>query len=113
MHVTTGGGGGGGATATNVAVTERAAVIVTVHVLVPVQAPLQPAKLEPALGAAVSVTVVPAKLSEQSAPQLIPGGELVTVPAPVPVFVTVSGKNWSTSKAPMSQALPCGRTNPR
>ena len=42
-----------------VAVTERAAVMDTVQVLVPVHAPLQPAKLEPLAGTAVSVTEAP------------------------------------------------------
>jgi hypothetical protein len=43
----------------NVAVTARAAVIDTVQVLVPEQAPPQPAKLAPLPAAAVSVTEVP------------------------------------------------------
>lgn len=44
----------------NVAVTEVAEVIVTVHVPVPLQPPpLQPAKVESAAGDAVSVIVVP------------------------------------------------------
>jgi hypothetical protein len=52
-------------------------------VLVPLQAPLQPLKLEPAIGVAVKVTWVPlTKLALQVAPQLIPEGELVTVPLP-------------------------------
>jgi len=42
----------------NVAVAERACVIDTVHVPVPEQAPLQPAKLAPLPAAAVSVTEV-------------------------------------------------------
>ncbi len=42
-----------------VAVTVGAALIVTVQVPVPVQAPLQPVKVEPAAGAAVRVTTVP------------------------------------------------------
>ena len=43
-----------------VAVTERAADIDTAQVMaVPVHAPLQPAKVEPAAGVAVNVTVVP------------------------------------------------------
>ncbi len=46
-------------------------------------------ELEPAW--AVSVTEVPlAKEAEQVEPQLIPAGELVTVPDPVPLFCTVS-----------------------
>jgi hypothetical protein len=44
-----------------VAVTERAALIVKVHVPVPEQAPDQPAKLERAEAAAVSVTAVPGR----------------------------------------------------
>jgi len=75
----------------NVAVTARAALIVTVQVDVPVHAPLQPAKLEPLAGPAVNVTDVPlAKLALQVAPQLIPVGADETVPVPVPAGVTVS-----------------------
>src|SRR5207247_1969528 len=48
---------------------------------------------EPATGLAVSVTAVPlVKLAEQVAPQVIPAGELVTVPLPVPALLTVSAK---------------------
>lgn len=75
----------------NVAVTARAAVMDTVQVLVPVQAPLQPAKVEPLVAAAVSVTDAPlAKLALQVLPQLIPPVFEVTVPAPEPAFATVS-----------------------
>ena len=77
--------------ALKVAVTVVAALIVTVHVLaVPVHPPpLHPANVDPAAVPAVSTTDVPlAKGSEQSAPQLIPVGALVTVPVPVPAFVT-------------------------
>src|SRR2546427_6989810 len=78
----------------NVAVTVVAAESVTVQVPVPEQPPpLQPVKVEPAAGVAVSVTAVPLeKLAEQVAPQLIPAGELVTVPLPVPALLTVSAK---------------------
>ena len=77
-----------------VAVTVVAALKVTVQVPVPVHPPpLQPLKVEPAAGAAVSVTAVPlAKLAEQVTPQVMPVGALVTVPAPVPAFETVSAK---------------------
>ncbi len=52
--------------------------------------PDQPVKVEPAVGFAVSVTAVPcANWALQVAPQLIPAGELVTVPAPVPALLTV------------------------
>src|SRR5438552_4662390 len=75
-----------------VAVTVVAAETVTTHVPVP-EHPLQPVKVEPAAGVAVSVTAVPLeKLAEQVAPQLIPAGELVTVPLPVPALLTVSAK---------------------
>ncbi len=76
--------------ALNVAVTDRAAVIDTVQVPVPVQAPLQPAKLEPLAAEAVRVTEVPlAKLALQVLPQLMPAGVELTVPVPVPALATV------------------------
>ena len=69
-----------------VAETEVAAPRVTVHVRV---APEQPPPLQPVnvalflLGAAASVTAVPLRYaSEQSEPQVIPAGVLVTVPGP-------------------------------
>lgn len=75
-----------------VAVTLLAEFIVTTQVPVPLQPePLQPVNVDPAEAAAVSVTTVP-ELNDapQVAPQLIPAGEDVTVPAPVPVFETDS-----------------------
>ncbi len=55
---------------------------------VPVQPPpLQPVKVEPAAGVAVSVTTVPVgNAVEQVAPQVMPAGALVTVPLPVPAL---------------------------
>src|SRR5881628_498365 len=84
-----------------VAVTVVAAESVTTHDPVPEHPPpLQPVKVEPAAGAAVSVTAVPlVKLAEQVAPQVIPAGELVTMPLPVPAGVTVRVKVWSAKVA--------------
>src|SRR5439155_10840692 len=84
-----------------VAVTVVAAEIVTVQAPGPEQPPpLQPLKVEPAAGAAVSVTAVPfVKLAAQVAPQVIPPGELVTVPLPVPAGVTVRAKVWGVKVA--------------
>jgi len=85
----------------NVAVTEAAAFIVTVQVPVPAQPPpLQPEKVEPLAGVAVRVTTVPVvKACEHVEPQEIPAGELVTVPLPVPDFVTLSVKDDCTKLA--------------
>ena len=72
----------------NVAVTVVFAFMVSVQVPVPVQAPLQPWKVEPDAGDAVSVTDVPeVDVWEQVDPQFTDPPE--TVPVPVPVFVTV------------------------
>ena len=67
-----------------------AASIVTTQVM-PVHAPLQPTKLEPGSGITPSVTLLPAaKLAMHVAPQLIPAGELVTVPEEAPPRLTLS-----------------------
>jgi hypothetical protein len=91
------------------AVTLRAAVMASVQVVaVPVQAPLQPVKAEPAVGVAVSVTLVPLlKLAEQleaEAPaavgvaQLKPVGFDATVPAPaVMPRLEVTVRVWGAS----------------
>jgi hypothetical protein len=64
---------------------------VIVHVPVPLQAPDHPAKIEPVAGAAASVTFAPLlNIALQDWPQLMPAGELVTVPAPVPPVCTES-----------------------
>jgi hypothetical protein len=75
----------------NVAVQLLAAVIVTVVGLVlPLQSPFQPVKVEPVAGVAVRVTVVPAaNAALQVAPHVIPAALLVTVPVPVPALDTV------------------------
>src|SRR5438477_5988569 len=66
--------------------------MVKVHVLVELaHPPVNPLKLEPEAGVAVSVTAVPlGKEAEQVAPQSMPAGFEVTVPDPVPDFVTVA-----------------------
>jgi hypothetical protein len=67
------------------------AVKVTTHVDVPLQAPDHPVNVEPAAGAAVSVTTVPLlNPALHVVPQLIPDGLLVTIPVPVPAKVTAS-----------------------
>lgn len=63
--------------------------MVTAHEPVPEQAPLQPPKTWPEFGVAVRLIEEPdAEDIEQVAPQLMPAGELVTVPVPVPPSVT-------------------------
>src|SRR4051812_40157372 len=80
-----------GGTVVNVAVTLWSALIVTTHAPVPLQSPLQPVKVEPEAGVAVSVTLAgDVYEAEQVPPQLIAAGALVTLPDPAPAFVTVS-----------------------
>jgi phage tail protein X len=68
----------------NVAVTLCAPFIVTTQLPTPLQAPPQPLKPQPFAGVAVSVTcVAEAKFALHVDGQLIPAGELVTVPLPV------------------------------
>src|SRR5437773_5218896 len=84
-----------------VAVTEVAAFTVTMQVPVPEQPPpLQPVKVELASGVAVKVTAVPlANGAEHVAPQAIPAGLLVTVPAPAPALVSVRVKDCTANVA--------------
>src|SRR5215467_14164866 len=78
---------------TNVALRAWTEVIETVQAPVPVQAPFQPEKVEPVAGVAVKVTAVPlVKDARQVVPQEMPAGALITVPLPVPDFVTVNAK---------------------
>src|SRR5262245_14889602 len=85
----------------NVAVTDVAALIVTVHIPVPAQPPpFQPVKSEPAAGVAVNVTVVPfVNPKAHVAPHVIPAGALATGPDPGPLLLTVSGNDWGAKVA--------------
>jgi len=75
--------------AEKVAVTESAALRVTLQVASPVHAPLQPEKAPLDPGVSVSVTsLFCGKVAEHVVGQLIPAGLLVTVPVPVPATVT-------------------------
>jgi hypothetical protein len=86
-----------------VAVTGTAEVpIVKLQVPVPEQpAPVQPANTDAEDdGVAVRVIrVLVLKLAEQVAPQLIPAGELLTDPDPVPARVTFTGKEAGMKSA--------------
>jgi hypothetical protein len=74
----------------NAADTLSAALIVTEQLPVPVQAPLQPIKLMPWAGVAVSVTSAPLlKLALHVEGQLMPEGLLVTDPLPVKLIASV------------------------
>lgn len=75
----------------NEAVTVLSESIVAVQDPVPEHPPpLQPAKIESVPAEAVRETVVPSVyVAAQPVPQLIPDGELVTVPLPVPAFATI------------------------
>lgn len=73
------------------AVTFLASSMVTVQVPVPLQAPVHPAKEDPASGVAVKETTWPLEYEfVQPVPQLIPAGVLTIVPFPVPVLLTVN-----------------------
>jgi len=75
------------------AVTARAWSSTTVQVPEPLQAPLHPAKTEPAPAVAVKVTDVPdANVTAQTVLHVSPAGALVTVPVPPPETVAVSAK---------------------
>jgi hypothetical protein len=74
----------------NVAETLCDEFIVRVQVPVPLHAPLQPVKAQPAAGVAVSVTCVPTwKFALHVLGQLIAPGELATIP--LPISLTDSG----------------------
>ena len=68
-------------------------VTVTAGVVAAQPVPAQAAKTEPNAGAAVNVTAVPLlKVPEQVVEQLIPAGELVMAPLPVPALITAKVK---------------------
>ncbi len=75
-----------------VAVTLSAAFItIEQDVFVPLHAPPHPENAEPGAGVAVSVTdVPPGKDALQADPQLMPLGDEVTVPLPLPDLLTAS-----------------------
>jgi hypothetical protein len=80
-------------TGTKFAVTELAAVTVTLQAAAPVQAPDQPVKVLLVPGVSLRVTrVFCAKLAEHAVGQLIPAGVLVMLPVPVPAIVTATLK---------------------
>jgi hypothetical protein len=95
----------GGLNIEKLAVIAVAALTVTWQVPVPAHGPpLQPSNTEPGAGLAVSVTVVPElKLATQVAPQLMPAGEEVTVPVPLPARLTVR-LNAPTAKVAVTLA---------
>ena len=78
-------------------------VIVTVQPAIPLHAPPHPPKLQPPAGVWLRPTCVPAvKLALQVAGQLIPEGELVTVPGPssdTESVVAPAGANENTTPA--------------
>lgn len=91
--------------ALNVAVTDFAAVIDTTHEPVPLHAPPQPANVDPAAAVGVSVTdVALLKFAEHVVPQLMPAGELVTLPVPVPALVKFSEKACTANVAVTERA---------
>jgi len=68
-----------------VAVTFASALRVIEQLPVPLHDPPQPANVDPLVGVGVNIIDVPAaKVAVQVVPQLIPAGELVIVPIPVP-----------------------------
>jgi hypothetical protein len=97
------------------AVTVVGEVMSSRHGPVPVQAPSQPVKTDPAPAVAVNVTVLPYRmLAEHVVPQSMPSGALVTVPPPGPpsatssrryrgpkVAVTVRARSIVTVQAPV------------
>jgi hypothetical protein len=109
-----------------VAVQDVAALMVRAAAALPLHAPLHPVKVEPAAGVAVSVTAAPTTKSAVQVPvlQLMPAGELATLPEPEPESVidsarrgekvTVQARSWvmrtssviATADGPVAAQLP-------
>ena len=90
----------GGGRGVKVAVVVRASIMETVQVLVPVQAPLQPANVELAVGVAVRVTVVSSsKTVEQVAVHATPLGSELIEPVPAPALIVVNDQAVSNGVA--------------
>ena len=82
---------------------------VLAQVPVPEQSPDQPVNFEPAPAAAVRVTEVPStNCAEHVAPHAIPAGELVTVPEPEPLLLTVSVRGLGPQYFDVSTAMRSG-----
>ena len=80
--------------AVKVAVTDWSPFMVTAQVVVPEQAPLQPAKVDPEEADWLNVTTVPGiYVALQVEPQLMPAGLLLTAPVPLPAGLTLSTGN--------------------
>jgi hypothetical protein len=92
VYVLDGGGGEVTGAGLKLAVTVTEELVANAHGPVPVHPPPdQPSNTEPLPAAALNVTSVPgATVMAHDEPQLMPAGELVTVPLPVPDFVTAT-----------------------
>jgi len=93
----------------NDVVASRGASSVSMHGPFAEQPPVQPSKLAMLDASAVSVTIVPVgNIAKHGPPpmfeQLMPGGELVTVPGPLPITLTVSG--WVPPPVPPLPPVP-------
>jgi len=104
-----------------VGVTVVLAARVTLHFPKPVHAPDHPANVVPSSGVAVNTTAVPlGKLAVQLCLQLIPAGELLTVPLPVPAlfnviwiddeFVVTAPLAWLLTPTPANAGTAHGRS---
>jgi hypothetical protein len=90
----------------NVAVTERAAFMLTTQLTVPMQAPPQPAKTEPVAAVAVRVTfMLVGKDTVHAALQFSPAGLLTTLPLPVPLITSCKAKDEGTAGAKVAVTL--------